>query len=74
VAPGQVVAGTLAGVSATAQAFVHEALAGLVHQFADPMACFRELVQNAVDAGSAEIDIRFEHVDGRLVIHVDDFG
>jgi len=61
-------------VSATAQAFVHEALAGLVHQFADPMACFRELVQNAVDAGSAEIDIRFEHVDGRLVIHVDDFG
>jgi len=74
VAPGLVVAGTLAGVSATAQAFVHEALAGLVHQFADPMACFRELVQNAVDAGSAEIDIRFEHVDGRLVIHVDDFG
>ncbi len=51
-----------------------EALAGLVHQFADPMACFRELVQNAVDAGSMEIDIRFEHVDGRLVVHVDDFG
>ena len=73
-AAGLVVAGTLAGVSATAQAFVHEALAGLVHQFADPMACFRELVQNAVDAGSAEIDIRFEHDDGRLVIHVDDFG
>jgi molecular chaperone HtpG len=53
---------------------VAEALAGLVHQFADPMACFRELVQNAVDAGSMEIDIRFEHVDGRLVVHVDDFG
>lgn len=51
-----------------------EALAGLVHQFADPMACFRELVQNAVDAGSTEIDIRFEHVDGRLVVHVDDYG
>ena len=61
-------------MSATNQGFVHEALAGLVHQFADPMACFRELVQNAVDAGSAEIDIRFEHTDGRLVIHVDDYG
>ncbi|WP_293273301.1 ATP-binding protein [Nannocystis sp.] len=57
-----------------AQASVAEALAGLVHQFADPMACFRELVQNAVDAGSTEIDIRFEHVDGRLVVHVDDYG
>ena len=61
-------------MSATDQSFVHEALAGLVHQFADPMACFRELVQNAVDAGSVEIDIRFEYMDGRLVIHVDDFG
>jgi len=53
---------------------VEEALAGLVHQFADPMACFRELVQNAVDAGSTEIDIRFRHADGRLVVQVDDYG
>ena len=57
-----------------AQSFVKEALAGLVHQFADPLACFRELIQNAVDAGSTEIEIRFTYVDGRLVVHVDDFG
>ena len=31
-------------------------------------------IQNAVDAGSTEIDIRFEYVDGRLVVHVDDYG
>lgn len=53
---------------------VHEALAGLVHQFADPLACFRELVQNAIDANSTEIEIRFGHEEGRLVIDVDDFG
>ncbi|WP_434415116.1 ATP-binding protein [Nannocystis pusilla] len=56
------------------EGIVDEALAGLVHQFADPMACFRELVQNAIDADSNEIDIRFGHEDGRLVIDVDDFG
>ncbi|MBL8973739.1 MAG: ATP-binding protein, partial [Myxococcales bacterium] len=61
-------------MSAQAHGSVAEALAGLVHQFADPMACFRELIQNAVDAGSTEIDVRFEHVDGRLVVHVDDYG
>ncbi|WAS98747.1 ATP-binding protein [Nannocystis punicea] len=59
---------------AGAQGIVDEALAGLVHQFADPMACFRELVQNAIDANSNEIDIRFAHQDGRLVIDVDDYG
>lgn len=53
---------------------VQEALAGLIHQFADPLACLRELVQNAVDAGSTEIDVRFGHEDGRLVIDVDDYG
>ena len=36
-------------VSAQAHGSVAEALAGLVHQFADPMACFREMVQNAAD-------------------------
>ncbi|MBZ5712640.1 ATP-binding protein [Nannocystis pusilla] len=56
------------------EGIVDEALAGLVHQFADPMACFRELVQNAIDANSNEIDIRFTHEGGRLVIDVDDFG
>lgn len=36
---------------------VGDALAELVHQFSDPYAFVRELVQNAVDAGSAEIDV-----------------
>jgi molecular chaperone HtpG len=57
-----------------AEGIVAEALAGLVHQFSDPLACFRELVQNAVDAGSTEIDIRFTHEGGRLVVDVDDYG
>lgn len=57
-----------------AEGIVAEALEGLVHQFSDPLACFRELVQNAVDAGSTEIDVRFAHEGGRLVIDVDDYG
>jgi hypothetical protein len=36
---------------------VGDALTELVHQFSDPYAFVRELVQNAVDAGSAEIDV-----------------
>ncbi len=33
----------------------------VIRQFADPKAFFRELVQNAIDAGSASVDIRIEH-------------
>lgn len=32
----------------------------LVHQFADRASCFRELIQNAIDAGTAEVEINFE--------------
>ena len=39
--------------------FTGEILEGLVHQFADPVSCFRELIQNAIDAGTSEIDINF---------------
>jgi hypothetical protein len=53
---------------------VDDALDRLVNQFADPMAFFRELVQNAVDAGSDEIDIRFAWERGVMVVHVDDWG
>jgi hypothetical protein len=53
---------------------VDDALDRLVHQFSDSMAFFRELIQNALDAGSEEVEIRFEHQGGRLVIHVDDWG
>lgn len=57
-----------------------EALDDLVRQFADPLAFFRELVQNAVDAGSPAVEIRFEYAPGAgggagvMTIHVDDFG
>jgi hypothetical protein len=53
---------------------VDDALERLVNQFSDSMAFFRELIQNALDAGSEEVEVRFEHRDGRMIIHVDDWG
>lgn len=40
---------------------VGEALETLVHQFADPWSFLRELIQNALDAGSPEIDVRIDY-------------
>jgi molecular chaperone HtpG len=53
-----------------------DALETLVHQFADPLSFFRELIQNAIDAGSLQVDIALEYrePDGVSVIRVDDFG
>jgi hypothetical protein len=53
---------------------VDDALDRLVNQFSDSMAFFRELIQNALDAGSDEVEVWFEHRDGRMIIHVDDWG
>ncbi|MFV8748976.1 sacsin N-terminal ATP-binding-like domain-containing protein [Nannocystaceae bacterium ST9] len=53
---------------------VDDALDRLIHQFADPMAFFRELVQNAIDAGSDEVEIRFTWARGTMIVHVDDWG
>ncbi len=55
---------------------VGEALEGLVHQFADPWAFLRELVQNSMDAGSEQIDVRIDHdaALGMMVIEVADAG
>ena len=54
-------------------------LDNLVNQFADPLAFLRELIQNALDAGSAEIDVWMEFREGNgdqgvMVIGVDDYG
>ena len=51
----------------------------LVDQFKDPLAFLRELVQNALDAQSEEVDITIEFTPGAgptgvMVIAVDDFG
>ncbi|PRP95157.1 sacsin N-terminal ATP-binding-like domain-containing protein [Enhygromyxa salina] len=53
---------------------VDDALDRLVNQFSDAMACFRELIQNALDAGSDEVEVWFEHDRGMMTIHVDDWG
>jgi molecular chaperone HtpG len=65
------------------------ALGHLVHQFSEPLAFLRELVQNSLDAGSPEIDIRCEFqppapdspdapdtpdAPGVSIIHVRDYG
>lgn len=60
--------------------YVDDALELLVNQFADPLSFVRELVQNAIDAGSAEIDVSCELQPeaagerGTLIIRVDDYG
>jgi molecular chaperone HtpG len=53
---------------------VDDALDRLVKQFSDAMAFFRELIQNAIDAGSEEVEVGFEHRDGRMIVRVDDWG
>ena len=40
----------------------------VIAQFADPFAFFRELVQNAIDAGSPTVDVRLEHDPGAALM------
>jgi hypothetical protein len=68
-------------MSSPAPVDVGDALEELVNQFADPMSFFRELIQNALDAGSDEVEIEFEFeasVDkpeqGAMIVIVRDFG
>jgi hypothetical protein len=42
----------------------------VIAQFADPNAFYRELVQNAIDAGSPSVDIRIEHDPAEQMVHV----
>jgi hypothetical protein len=58
---------------------VEHALDELVHQFGDPLAFLRELVQNAIDAGSEDIEVTVEleregEGGGAMVVSVRDFG
>lgn len=68
-------------MSAPREPDVADALAELVDQFADPLVFLRELVQNALDAGSPEVDVYCEFRPaaedperGVMVIGVDDYG
>lgn len=57
-----------------------DTLENLVNQFTDPYACLRELIQNAMDAGSKSVDVWFEFNPyenkdkGIAIIHLDDTG
>ncbi len=51
----------------------------LVTQFSSALDCFRELVQNAIDAGTPMVEVwteyeRGEGHTGTIIAHVDDFG
>ncbi len=54
-------------------------VAGLSKQFANPEDCLRELVQNAVDADSPQVNITYAHsqldeTNAKLEVTVEDFG
>ncbi|PRP93026.1 heat shock protein 90 [Enhygromyxa salina] len=60
---------------------VGDALDDLINQFSDPMSFFRELIQNALDAGSGEVEVEFEFEpsdedpdSGAMIVNVQDFG
>jgi hypothetical protein len=66
---------------AVAPDLVEQALGNLVKQFANPMDCLRELVQNSIDAGTPRIEITIDFTPpatptglGELKIEVADFG
>lgn len=57
-----------------------ETLKSLIHQFTDPYAFLRELIQNSLDAGSSRVDVRTEFLEdegvgqGTAVFSVEDTG
>jgi hypothetical protein len=40
---------------------IESAIEDVIRQFADPLAFFRELIQNAIDAGSGEVEVTLDH-------------
>ncbi len=55
---------------------VDEVFKNLVDQFSDPFTCLRELVQNAMDAGTEAVEIKTRYFDepGGVVLEIRDFG
>lgn len=46
----------------------------VIAQFADPKAFYRELVQNAIDAGTPSVHVELQYADGKLRVAVRDRG
>ncbi len=71
---------TRAGQAPASDTLADQALTNLVNQFARPLDFLRELVQNAIDAGSPRVEVWVQYEPpktpgpGVLEIHVDDFG
>jgi hypothetical protein len=55
---------------------VEEVFKNLVDQFSDPFTCLRELVQNAMDAGTEQIEIKTSYISdpGGVCLEIRDFG
>jgi len=55
---------------------VDEVFKNLVDQFSDPFTCLRELVQNSMDAGTEQIEIRTQYLPdpGGVCLEIRDFG
>ncbi|MFN8611262.1 MAG: ATP-binding protein [Vulcanimicrobiota bacterium] len=51
-----------------------ELIGRLVDQFADPYAFLREMVQNSLDAGSAQVDFTFQFEQGTSMLTCEDTG
>ena len=51
-----------------------QVLSGVIDQFGKRVACLRELVQNAIDAGTNRIDVVFGRDGAYRVISVEDYG
>jgi molecular chaperone HtpG len=64
------------GNSESHESMVDEVFKNLVDQFSDPFTCLRELVQNAMDAGTEVIEIKTLYLPdpGGVCLEIRDFG
>ena len=64
----------MSAASAESEAADDDVLGTLVKQFTDPLACLRELIQNAVDAGSDVVEVNFAREGELGILEVQDHG